>query len=486
MHDIIYLGGNMAKKKNKNNIRVKRYLFIILMVISLIFLGLFGYVNVLPLPYFIMICVLIVIIDILLFRGLLNTKKKKPVSIILSSLSIIIYLIGILYLFPTARFLSGLGLCDVVEYNYVVLVSNDSKIAKIKDLRNAKVSFIGDDGKIINKINKKLDTKVISEDDVLEVINKLTNNDVEALVIEKNYLDIIKEENKEYLINLKEKINFKITIVNNNLGKKNNNLVKKPFNVLITGIDTTGKVNSVARSDVNILVTVNPKTNDIVLTSIPRDYYVEIKEGKTKDKLTHSGIYGVDVTEYAVSNLLDVPIDYYVKVNFTSLVKIVDTLGGIDVYSDTNFKSGTYEYNDVSFKFTEGINHMDGKKALAFARERKAFNDGDRRRGVHQQAIIEALIKKVTEPKIIVKYNALLSALSDSFITDLDHNDVSKLIKKQIKHNKSWKITNVYLTGSDSYEKTYSYGNQKLYVMVPDKDSVNDASNTIKKIMEKQ
>ena len=158
----------------------------------------------------------------------------------------------------------------------------------------------------------------------------------------------------------------------------------------------------------------------------------------------------------------------------------------IDVYSDTNFKSGTYEYNDVSFKFTEGINHMDGKKALAFARERKAFNDGDRRRGVHQQAIIEALIKKVTEPKIIVKYNALLSALSDSFITDLDHDDVSKLIKKQIKHNKSWKITNVYLTGSDSYEKTYSYGNQKLYVMVPDKDSVNDASNTIKKIMEKQ
>lgn len=466
----------MAKRKKSNKSRIIFSLIFGLMTI--IFLGLLFILNILPFTYFFGIAIIIGVISLGIL--ILLIKKRGVIGVILAVPLMLLYLLGSIYLLSTIIFFNGFSR-EIVEYNYKVLVLEDSKYGSNHDLKDKMVYLYADSDKLVDDINRKVKYQVKQSDDFDGIFKDLNNKKIDAILIETGYLDMLLEEDVNFLNGYKIIDKVKITKIIKK--SKKGDITKKPFNVLITGIDTTGKVTGVARSDVNILVSVNPKTREMLLTSIPRDYYVEIKPGKTKDKLTHSGIYGVDTTMYAVANLLDTDIDYYIKVNFTSLVDIVDTLGGIEVYSDTNFTSGVYEYNEKRYTFKEGKNKVNGKQALAFARERKSFYDGDRRRNMHQQEVIKGILNKALEPQIIVKYNSLLSTLSDSFVTNMDSDDIKKIIKKQVKNNKKWTVTNSYLTGSDSYQSTYSY-KSKLYVMLPNEDSVKEAQNKIKDFME--
>ena len=177
------------------------------------------------------------------------------------------------------------------------------------------------------------------------------------------------------------------------MDKNSDKIISKgKFSIYISGIDTSGNISNVSRSDSNTVVTVNTETHQVLLTSIPRDYYVTLHSKNAKDKLTHSGIYGIAETVNTVEDLLDTDINYYVRVNFTTVIKLVDTLGGIDVNSDYAFTSG-------EFNFVKGMNHMNGKQALAFSRERHAFKDGDNQRIKNQQKVIEAIINKVLNSK---------------------------------------------------------------------------------------
>ncbi|MBO4245843.1 MAG: LCP family protein [Bacilli bacterium] len=466
----------MAKKRSKKRL----YRFIstsIFSLISILFVSSLFLLNLLPMYYMIGITIILLIISIGIIK--LINSKLHALGVTLATILSLIYLVLSIYIVPTLIFFGGFR--EKVDYNYAILVLKDSNYNKKSDLKNKDVYVYKDRDDLNKDISKKVNTNVLNDGDFDNLIDKLDNKKIAAVVVDTSYLDMLNEENDKFMNNYKIIDKFTITkYIKKN--KNNTDITKKPYNILITGIDTSGKVSGVARSDVNILVTVNPKDNKILLTSIPRDYYVEIKEGKTKDKLTHSGIYGVETTKYAVSKLLDTEIDYYIKVNFSSVVNIVDTLGGIEINSDTNFTSGIYEYNEKRFTFKQGKNKVNGKQALAFARERKSFVDGDRRRNIHQQEVIKGILNKVLEPNILVKYNSLLNTLSDSFITDMDSDDIKKIIKNQIKDNKKWEITNSYLTGKDGYESTYSY-KAKLYVMIPDEDSVSDAQSKIKEFM---
>ena len=467
----------MAKRKKNNKPRI--IFALSFLILSIIFIVLLFILNMIPSIYMTGIAIVLIVINIGI--TLLMIRKKGIIGVLLAIPLLIIYLIGSVYLLSTIIFFNGFGR-EIVEYNYKVLVLKDSKYDSNKTLKDKVVYLYADSDENVEKINKKVRYyQVKQSDDFDYLIDKLNEKDIDAILIENGYLDMLVEEDSNFLVDYR--IVDKVKVSKIIKSSKKGDITKKPFNVLITGIDTTGKVSGVARSDVNILVSVNPKTHEMLLTSIPRDYYVEIKPGKTKDKLTHSGIYGVDTTMYAVSKLLDTEIDYYIKVNFTSLVDIVDTLGGIEVVSDTNFTSGIYEYNEKRFTFKEGKNKVNGKQALAFARERKSFYDGDRRRNMHQQEVIKGILNKAIDPQIIIKYNSLLSTLSNSFITNMDSDDIKKLIKKQVKNNKKWTITNSYLTGSDSYQVTYSY-KSKLYVMEPDESSVKEAQDKIKNFFE--
>lgn len=471
----------MKKKKKKIlSIIVTSLLGIIFIVLT----GLLIYLNVLPL--LILILVIILLLALLIGMFFLNFSKKKGLRIIGIFLSIILgvsVIFAEVYLGSTIGFLEGITNGNYSLKTYEVVVLKDSEYKKLKDLNNKDV-FTKDDkddeelkkGK--DKINKKVKLNYINKDDVSEMIYSLINNEVDAVLVEKSELDLIKDDEESYS---KLKVIYRITIkddIKDILNKVDIN--KDSFNIYVTGMDTYGKISQTSRSDVNIVITVNPKTEKILITWVPRDYYVKINNSSYKDKLTHAGIYGIDTSIYALENLLDTEINYYFKVNFTSVVKIIDLLEGIEVYNDETFTT-----ND-NFTFNKGMVKLNGEEALSFVRDRKHVTGGDLGRGKNQVKVLEAVIKKASSPKIITKYTSLLNSLDGAFLTNMPLNTMKSFIRKEISKRRDWKFESNTLNGTDGSEFTYSYKNQKLYVMIPYEDSVSDAQNKIKEILEEK
>ena len=274
------------------------------------------------------------------------------------------------------------------------------------------------------------------------------------------------------------------------------NITKDPFNVVITGMDVTGKIDTQGRSDVNMIVTVNPKTGQILMTSIPRDYQIYMPDkDMAVDKLTHTGFYSVESTILAEENLLDIVANYYVKVNFTTVEKFIDAIGGVDVYSEVEFTPSYNAYPDdrdappevEGWTVKEGVNHMTGAQALVFARERKAFDDGDRTRIKHQQAVFEAMIKKATSSKtMLLSYNKILSNLKAYFEMSFSSKELRALVKYQLAKNPNWKIYRNTITGGDGSMILYSTGDAYAYVMTQDEESIGNAKTLIQAVMEGQ
>ena len=250
--------------------------------------------------------------------------------------------------------------------------------------------------------------------------------------------------------------------------------VSKPFALYISGIDTYGEISSVSRSDVNMLAVVNPMTHQMLLVNTPRDYYVQLHgTSDMRDKLTHAGIYGVDMSRQTLEDLYGVSIPYYARINFTSLVKIIDTIGPIQVQSDYAFKS-----------YKVGMNTLDSKQALEFARERYSFSEGDRQRGRNQQRVIEAIVAKMSRPENALYMNAILGAVSNSVETDLTEQSLKRLIRMQLDDMRKWTVESIAVDGSGSMQPTYSMGAQKLYVMIPNEQTLDVARQRIQATLE--
>jgi LCP family protein required for cell wall assembly len=471
----------MEKKKN-NKSNFFKYIGILQIIVSILLALLVYYLNIFPLEYFIVFSIILVIIDALTYVVLLS---KKPVfkfgGIILSLAFIVLMIVGINYEFNTIGFLKNFTAFSYKTETYNVLVLTESDYNEIKDLKNKKIGHFDESDntglkEALNVISKKanyIDTVLNDNDDYLK---KLDNKKIDAVVLEEAIINILNEENTDFskykVIDTIE-VDVKVENKSNDL-----DVTKESFNVYISGIDTYGKITKTSRSDVNIIATVNPLEKEILLTNIPRDYYVKLSNIDEYDKLTHAAIYGIDTSIGTIEDLLDINIDYYLKVNFTSLESIVDTLGGITINSNYSFTS------QDGYKFVLGKNTLNGKEALSFARERKSFKEGDRVRGENQQIILTALIEKVISPKIISNYTALLKDLDGKFLTNMTDQGITSLIRMQLNDMKSWNITSISLDGSDSYQYTYSYKKNKLYVMEPDMDTVIAAQDKIKEIME--
>jgi LCP family protein required for cell wall assembly len=259
------------------------------------------------------------------------------------------------------------------------------------------------------------------------------------------------------------------------------NITKDPFNVVITGMDVDGTIDTQGRSDVNMLLTVNPKTAQILMTSIPRDYEIHMPDKDyATDKLTHTGFYSVQTTILAEEDLLGIDANYYVKVNFSTVEKFIDAIGGVDVYSE-------YEFTPVKKKdwtVQEGMNHMDGEQALAFARERKAFPSGDNQRIKNQQAVFEAMFKKATSSRtMLLSYNKILSNLKDYFEMSFSSRELRALVKMQLAKNPNWQIYKNTIVGGNGSMTTYTTGDQYCYVMTQDADSIENAKTLINAVM---
>lgn len=249
------------------------------------------------------------------------------------------------------------------------------------------------------------------------------------------------------------------------------------FTIYISGIDTRGsspKVNS--NSDVNILLTANLDTRQVLLISTPRDFYVPLSiSNGIRDKLTHAGGYGIDVSMDTLEMLYGVNIDDYLKINFTGFVDVIDELGGVEVYSD-------YDFSTKKNSFRKGYNSLNGEEALAFARERYSFSDGDRQRGKNQMAVIEAIIKKMASSDMLENYTDILDSLADCIVTSMTHDEITELVKFQLNDMSGWDVQKYSVNGFDSSNTTYSVGSMVLYVMVPDDETVEQAKEYLRQI----
>ena len=309
-------------------------------------------------------------------------------------------------------------------------------------------------------------------DSLAEQAEALHDGEVDAIIYNEGYTGILEEAFEGYSENTK--VIYTHSIKSELENQSTDVQVKdESFSVYISGIDVFGAIETNSRSDVNIIAVVNPTSHQILLVTTPRDYYVEIPgvSGGEKDKLTHAGIYGVDTSMATLEQLYDTDLDFYARVNFTSLIEIVDALGGVDVESEYAFTT-SYESGMV-MNVSEGTNHFNGKEALAFSRERLNVPGGDNQRGKDQQAVITAMIKKMVSPAILTGANGILNSVSGNVETNMSESQIQELIKTQLSEGASWNITSMAAEGTGDNQYCYSYSGAPLYVMQPDQASVD-------------
>lgn len=473
------------KKRRRRNkkpiIIISSIIFLILLIISIILFGTVIKLNIIPVKF--LYILIIGYIVLLIGIGIVSIKNKFKIwfKIFIDIISIIIIAVFsflLFYLNSTLHFMNKIQAEEYQIENYYVLVNKNSNIKKLEDINTLGILEKKDDNytKALKELNDKTNYENKEYNSYIELGEALIDNNIDSILMTASYKDIISEiieefnENTNNLYTIELKYENKIEI-------NEKDVIDEPFSIYISGIDIYGDITSVSRSDVNMIMTVNPSTHNILLTSIPRDYYVRL-HGTTgyKDKLTHAGLYGINMSIETIEDLLDEDIDYYIRVNFTTLINLVDAIGGIDIYSDTAFRAWT----DRSCYYKVGNMHLGGKCALAYARERYAYSDGDRHRVRNQQDVISAIMKKALSSRVLItKYTSILESMGDSFQTNIPSESIYELINKQLELMPSWTFDTYSLNGYDSSNCTYTFGSQRLYVMEPDENTIIEARNKI-------
>lgn len=471
----------MSKRKNKKDNKLVKFIYIIFLILSTIFTGIITYLKVLPYKYIIALIVIYALLNVIF--GLLSFKKHNAITGIICFIFSCLFAFGLYYLNTTMNFMSKIMASDYQIENYYVYVLKDSDYHNINDLKDKKIGIPNISSNTYDsaydKLNKKLSFEEEKYENIVSLVNDLFNEKIYAIFVNETALSFIKDEVDNFENNTKVLYTIPIKIKIDETSK-DVDLTKDSFNIYISGIDVYGDISSVSRSDVNMIMTVNPNTNKILLTSIPRDYYVRL-HGTTgyKDKLTHAGLYGINMSITTLEDLFGIYIDYYIRVNFTTLINIVDAIGGIDINSDLAFTAHT----NSSCTYAKGNNHLDGKCALAFSRERYAYQEGDRHRVQNQQVVLTAILNKALSSKtLITKYTNILESLESSFQTNMPQENIYSLVNMQLDQMPKWNIQTISVNGKDSFNYTYSYSANKLYVMEPNMQTVAIATAKMKEV----
>ena len=477
-----------AKKSKKKNDRLKIVnstllgvytllaAFLIFTIFRYHFLA-FRYVNILVTALILSVAVLS---GFLIFKG----KAGKTTSAIL----IVALLVGSVSMYAVK------GLVDLSagvnstsnysEYEMSIVVPADSDVKNLKQLTNV-LAPSGNDQDNVQALMKNIsqtqghELTVDTASSYLAAYKSLTSGEVKAMVLNSVFEDTIRGEDPDYASKIKKIYTYKISKkIDTAIGKQDPNA--EVFNIYVSGIDTYGPISSVSRSDVNIIMTVNRKTKKVLLTTTPRDAYVPIADGglNQPDKLTHAGIYGVDASVHTLENLYGIDLNYYVRLNFTSFLRLIDLLGGIDIENDQEFTVGNTHY-------PIGNISLNSEQALTFVRERYSLNGGDNDRGKNQEKVIAAVIKKLTSTDALKNYNAILSGLQDSVQTDMSLETMMNLINTQLESGGSYNVTSQALTGTGNTGlPSHAMPEANLYMMEIDQNSLAAAKAAIQEVME--
>lgn len=461
---------------------LKIVISILTIILSIICIFTIKGLNMLPNKYFIIFVSVMFLFNLI---GLLLYTKKKWLNIIglvISIITIIISIIGYYYGSETIDYLKhsfNNDSVEISEYGLYVLKKNNFELNDIKNF-----GYLNDESaeKVVKELKSRTNAEELSYDDMYTLSSDLKDNKINSMLLDKTYYNMLLDENEISEDEVKLIYSFNIK-VKKKVTKQNVDTLK-PFNIFLSGSDARSNyIASKTRSDVNMIISVDPKKKTILLTSIPRDYYVSVY-GKTglKDKLTHAGIYGIDTSVKTVENLFDINIDYYIKVGFSSVIEVVNLIDGIDIESDKAFVSHCGDGGAIKTNVKKGMNHFNGGEALSYARERYAYALGDRHRILNQQQVLEAVINKVTTDKsILLKYDKLLKSLSKLYKTNIPSELISLLVKNQLEDMSGYKIERQSVSGSDASMNTYTAPSKKRYVMIPYEKDVKKASENIKK-----
>lgn len=446
--------------------------------------------------------ILVIILFSLILLLLINfCAHGLATKIIFSFLVILIsvaYGLGDYYLYSTASTLNTVTEQAAKSKNTVsLIVMAESTKTDVQDINGSKIGVL----KNINKEGTKKSLNDISKqnigystekfDNVPAMLQALYEGQVDAIILNEAYRSNVSEiENYENFNNETKVIHQTVYYTkeaNNSLAVSD--ITSKPFTILITGNDSFGALDEVSRSDVNMIVTINPLTSTILMTSIPRDAFVtEVCDDYAcnygvEDKLTHTGIYGADTTKDTLENLLDIDINYIFRVNFSSMIDIVDALGGIDIDVAEGMAVSRF-YSDSTLEGVhEGQNHLNGKRALAYSRERKAYLDGDVQRARNQQQVLQAMFKKASSPEVITKYSNILKAVGKAFDTNMTTKEITSFIKYQLQASPSWKFEQYVLKGENTLKVSPELGMEvsavELYAY-----SIQTASEKIEAVLD--
>lgn len=480
----------MKKDKRKRSKNKGIWFFRTIAILSIIIFIIFGimlYVlDMIPFKYLIIFYIVFGLLYLYLFITSFPKKIKNKFRISSCVFLILfgtIFGIGIKYLNDTMDFVGVISKDLFQKEVYYVMTLDDSKYKNIKDLDGKSIGIYSSKNgeEAIKLLDKKIKSTSKEYKNVVELFEDLQDNKIDAVLINESTKNLLDTDLADMELKLKEIYKVYVSIEKTDIVKVVD-ITKKPFNIYVAGGDAYGSIDNVTNTDVNMIITVDPVNRKVLLTSIPRDYYVNLPSfgNDAYDKLTHAGYYGIEESVKAIENLLDIDINYYVKVNFSTIEGVIDAIKGVDVYSDYSFNECAYGI----YHFNKGMNHLNGKQALAFARERKSFSDGDIQRVKNQQKVLTAIIDKVTSSTTLVtNFSQILDSVGNSFSTNMETKSINRFIKMQLNDMRGWSIESQNLVGTDLYTYTYTYPNLQLYVMKQDENSIAMSKNKINKYL---
>ena len=485
----------MSRRRRRNDWIPGAVITIIVIMLSVVFMGLLAMTKMVPTIYMLIIGIVLAVIAAIIWLLVWHTRYTGRFigGTVLAVIMIAILAFGGFYINKTRSAISNISGETTEVTQMAVYVKSDDAADSVEATAGYTYGILSSldrentDGAVAH-LNSQFGTEVQTKEyaGLTELADGILNGEVNAMLLNSGYLSVYEDMDgyTDFSTKIKEvgTVDVESTIQSAEESTPIEPITTanggKVYTIYLSGIDTRGEMTAKSRSDVNIIATINTDTHEVLLVSTPRDYYVPLSiSGGVPDKLTHAGIYGIDVCMDTLGMLYDIDINYYFRINFGGFVKVIDALGGITVNSDYDFDSK----NILGYHFNKGENYVNGEQALIFARERYAFQEGDRQRGKNQMEVIRGVVKKALSPEILTSYSSILSSLDGCFGTNITYEEIAQILQQQLTNGGDWTIVSYSVNGTGATEKPYSMS-QKAYVMVPNYDTVNKAKSLMEKV----
>ena len=480
-------GGKECKVKMNvfDNKYLRRIVYSIQVIVMILLMIMAYYIQLIPMKYLIgagIVFILLMIGEYFLIFTKKPNSKRSLVTQVLSIMLSCFLIVGSFYIYKIGETVDLTTEKKFQTRAFSVIVLKDSPIKNENQLPQKKLGYVStidpeNMSYAVSQIQKGVgNIEVADSGDFQQLLKAFYEKKVDGILIDEAFRRSVEDIKDSF--GDETRVIYQVKKNEDVVNANQVDVTQKPFLVYISGNDEYGDLSAVSRSDVNMLVGVNPQTKQILLISIPRDTYIPLHRNGKLDKFTHAGIYGLQESIDTLQDMIHEDINYYARMNFTSFMDIVDALGGITVNSPQEFTTKIGKY-----KIKKGENHLNAKQALAFVRERKSFLEGDFERGRNQQRMIAAIVKKIASPTILTSFSGVLDSVSQSVETNFSREDMNALIHLQLEEMPSWDIQSYQISGTPMSKPCFSMGGVNASVVVPSQEAIDQTTHYIDQFM---